>query len=280
MGLVDLHVHSTASDGTFSPADIVKKAVASGVTHLAIADHDTVDGIAPAISAAGDFPGLTFIPAVELSTDIPQEEVHVLGYFIDYTDPDFAAALERFRASRIGRAMGMVEKLNKLGVDITWERVKEIAAGSSIGRPHIAQAMLEKGYITSLQQAFDNYIGRNGPAYVEREKITPAEAVKLILKAKGIPVLAHPLTIKDPEPIIAELKDAGLVGIEAYYKDYSGEERDKLLGFAAKYNLITTGGSDYHGLDQNTETAIGGAAVPVAAAEKLVALSKTNATGG
>ena len=274
MGLADLHVHSTASDGKFSPADIIKKAVALGVTHLALADHDTVDGIVPALAAVRAFPGLTFIPAVELSTDIPQEEVHVLGYFVDYTDPDFAAALKRFRSSRIGRAKGMVDKLNKLGIKISWQRVKEIAGDSSIGRPHIAQAMLEKGFITSMQQAFNDYIGRNGPAYVEREKITPPEAVKLILKSRGLPVLAHPLTVSDPEKIIIELKAAGLVGIEVYYNGYTAEERSKLSKLAAKYNLITTGGSDYHGLDQDTETAIGGADVPVASAERLMALAK------
>ncbi|MDH5695393.1 MAG: PHP domain-containing protein [Dehalococcoidia bacterium] len=274
MSRVDLHIHSSASDGRLTPADIIQKAVELGLTFIALADHDTVDGVASALAAAQAFPELKVIPCTEISTDIPHNEVHVLGYFIDYTDRELMATLDRFRNSRLRRAQGMVAKLNKLGIHINWQRVQEIAGSSTIGRPHIAQAMLEKGYITSLKQAFTEYIGRDGPAYVERKKMTPAETVELILKAKGLPVLAHPLTINDPETIVVELKAAGLVGIEAYYDGYTADEINRLLSLADRYNLIATGGSDYHGLDLNAETAIGGADVPMESVEQLIALAK------
>jgi predicted metal-dependent phosphoesterase TrpH len=273
VGQADLHIHSTASDGRLTPADIVREAAERGLTYIALADHDSVDGITPAQAAAQAFPQLKVIPSVEISTDIPQGEVHVLGYFIDYTDPELRATLERFKNSRLRRAQGMVAKLDNLGIHIDWQRVQEIAGGSSIGRPHIAQAMLEKGYITSIKQAFVEYLGRDAPAYVEREKMTPEEAVELIVEAQGLPVLAHPLTINDPEAMTIELKAAGLVGIEAYYDGYTTEEINWLVELADRHNLIATGGSDYHGLD-STETAIGGADLPLESVERLIALAK------
>ena len=274
MGRVDLHIHSTASDGRLTPADIVREAAERGLTFIALADHDTVDGIAPAQAAAQAFPGLKVIPCVEISTDIPHDEVHVLGYFIDYTDHELRATLDRFKNSRLRRAQGMVAKLADLGIHIDWQRVQEIAGGSSIGRPHIAQAMMEKGCIASIKQAFSEYLGHDRPAYVEREKMTPAETVELIIKAKGLPVLAHPLTLSDPEAMIVELKAAGLVGVEAYYNGYTTEEINRLVGLANRYNLIVTGGSDYHGLEPNTETGIGGADLPIESVERLIALAK------
>jgi len=274
---VDLHIHSTASDGRLSPAEVVYKSVELGVTIIAIADHDSVDGIAPALIAANAFSWLKVIPCVEISTDVPHGEVHVLGYLIDYTDHKLKAALDRFRSSRVRRAQGMVTKLRNLGVHIDWQRVQEIAGSGSIGRPHIAQAMLEKGYIASVKEAFTKYISRDGPAYVEREKMTPAEAVELILQAKGLPVLAHPLTINDPETMVVELKAAGLIGIEAYYNGYTGDEINRLVALADRHNLIATGGSDYHGLDTATETMIGGVDVPMESAEQLIALAEQRA---
>jgi predicted metal-dependent phosphoesterase TrpH len=168
----------------------------------------------------------------------------------------------------------MVAKLGSLGIHIEWQRVQEIAGSGSIGRPHIAQAMLEKGYITSLKEAFTKYIGRGGSAYVEREKMTPVEAVELILQANGLPVLAHPLTINDPETLIVELKAAGLVGIEAYYNGYTADEISSIVNLADKYGLIASGGSDYHGLDVSDETMIGGVDVPIKSAEQLIALAE------
>ena len=221
MSRADLHIHSTASDGKLTPADIIREAAEKGLTFVALADHDSIDGIAPPQAAAQAFPSLKVIPGVEISTDIPQGELHLLGYFIDYTDDEFKAALDRFKKSRLGRAQKMVAKLEDLGIHIDWQRVREIAGGSSIGRPHIAQAMLEKGCITSMKQAFTEYLGHNRPAYVEREKMTPKETVELITRAQGLPVLAHPLTLNDPEAMTMALKIAGLAGIEAYYNGYS-----------------------------------------------------------
>jgi predicted metal-dependent phosphoesterase TrpH len=271
---VDLHIHSTASDGRFSPEDIVLKAAQLGLTVIALTDHDSVDGIAPARAAARAFPGLRVIPGTEISTDVPNGEAHILGYFIDYTDPELQAALAQLRNSRRGRAQGMILKLANLGIHIDWQRVQEIAGSGAIGRPHIAQAMLEKGYIASLKEAFDRYIGRGRPAYVEREKMTPTEVVALILKSNGLPVLAHPPTLNDPEAVITELKAAGLVGIEAYYNGYGADEINRMVSLANKHGLIATGGSDYHGLDAATETMMGGAEVPIETAERLITLAK------
>ena len=274
MSKVDLHMHTTASDGRFTPAEVVHQAVEKGLTVIAIADHDSVDGIAPALMAAEAFPSLKVIPCVEISTDVPDGEVHILGYFIDYDNRDLQARLEGARHSRRGRAQGMVAKLNNLGIHIEWERVQEIAGTGSIARPHLAQAMLEKGYVASLKEAFNKYIGRSGPAYVEREKMTPVEAVELVLWASGLPVLAHPLTMNDSETAVIELKLAGLVGIEAYYNGYTAEEINTLVSLGRKYNLITTGGSDYHGLEGITEATMGVVEVPIESAEQLIALAE------
>jgi len=273
VGQADLHIHSTASDGRLTPAEVVQEAARRGLKFMALTDHDTVDGIAPAKAAVQSFPGLKLIPGVEISTDIPEGEAHVLGYFIDYTGKELRAKLNQFRNSRLGRAQGMVAKLDKLGVHIDWQRIEQIAGDSVMGRPHIAQAMLEKGYINSFKQAFTDYIGRDGPAYVEREKLTPAEAVALIIKARGLAVLAHPFTVGEPEAMIKELKAAGLSGIETYYDNYTAGEVDLLVKLAQKYNLIATGGSDFHGID-SSESVIGGPDLPLASVEKLIAKAK------
>jgi predicted metal-dependent phosphoesterase TrpH len=274
VSLVDLHVHSTASDGKYTPEAIVSKAAGLGLKYLSLTDHDSVDGIEPAIKTAANFPGLTFIPGVELSTDLADGEAHILGYFIDYASPELKKELEKFRDSRSGRARRMVKKLAELGMEIDFSRVQEIAGDGAIGRPHIAQAMQEKGYIGSFKEAFDKYIGHGGPAYVEREKITPAEAVTLITKSNGLPVLAHPFTVKDPEAMVITLKKAGLIGIEAYYKDNSPEATEATLKLAEKYGLIATGGTDFHGIADNREVMMGGVEVPVAAAQKLIELAE------
>lgn len=274
MSLVDLHIHSTASDGKHSPAAIVNKAAEIGLKVISITDHDSTDGVAPALQAAKAFNELTFIPGVEISTDLPEGEAHILGYFIDYSSPDFQKELIRFRDSRLGRGQRMVAKLNDLGIKIDWARVQAIAGDGAIGRPHVAQAMLEKGYIKTFEEAFDKYISHGGPAYVEREKMTPEEAVKLVLRAKGIPVLAHPFTVKEPEAMVITLKAAGLMGIEAYYKDNTPDQTAATLELAKKYGLIATGGSDYHGIDESKEVMMGGVEVPLKAAKQLIALSK------
>jgi predicted metal-dependent phosphoesterase TrpH len=273
MGQADLHIHSTASDGKLAPADVVREAARRGLSFIALADHDNIDGIAPALAATVAFPQLKVIPGIEISTEATEGEVHVLGYFVDYTDAEFNATLERFKNSRLQRGQKMVAKLEKLGINLDWQRVLEIAGGNTIGRPHVAQALMEKGYVTSFKEAFTEYLAHGRPAYVERDKMTPQEAVELIIKAEGLPVLAHPLTLPDPEALIAELKAGGLVGLEAYYNGYTPEEVSRLLALADKYQLIVTGGSDYHGIE-DTETAIGDSGLPLEAVEKLIALAK------
>ena len=181
--------------------------------------------------------------------------------------------MEWFRNSREIRAKKMIAKLGELGVDVDWERVKEIAGQGSVGRPHIVEAMLEKGYISNFNEAFTKYIGHNGPAYVEREKMTPAEAVELVLTVRGLPVLAHPFTAENTETMIIDLKKAGLIGIEAYYKDYSAKQIDSLVKIAKENDLIATGGTDYHGIDDKNEVMMGGTDVPEEAVTSLIALA-------
>ena len=273
MPKVDLHVHTTASDGRYGPTEIVRRAAKLGLTVLAITDHDTVDGIPEALDAAREFSELEVIPGVEINTDVPSGEAHVLGYFIDYTHPELLSVLRDMRASRQERAQKMVAKLGELGMPLEWDRVRELASTEAIGRPHIAQALLEKGYISTIREAFDRYISRDGPAYVERTKVTPLDATKLVLRANGLPVLGHPLTIGDPEAMIRTLAAGGLVGIEAYYGSYNESEVARLVRFADGLNLLPTGGSDYHGLDENNETKIGAVHVPSRAVRRLLALA-------
>jgi len=271
---IDLHIHTSASDGRFSPAEIVSRSAAAGLVVIAITDHDTVNGITAALQAASAFPSLRVIPGVEISTDIPAGQAHILGYFVDYNDHQLQIALEKMRNSRWERARKMVARLGDLDCQIEWERVREIAGAASVGRPHIARALMEKGYIESFQDAFIRYIGQDGPAYVERYKITPVRAAELILRAKGLPVLAHPLTVPDPEAMVIELKAAGLTGIEVYYKDYSGDDIDRLIRLSDRYGLVSTGGTDYHGLEPDTDIDIGGIDVPVKCVEQLFSLAQ------
>jgi predicted metal-dependent phosphoesterase TrpH len=273
VSLVDLHIHSTASDGKYTPEAIIARAAGLGLKYVSLTDHDSIDGIEPAIKAAKKFPDLTFIPGVELSTDLADGEAHILGYFIDYNNGELKKELEKFRDSRFGRGRRMVEKLAALGIAIDWARVQEIAGDGAIGRPHVAQAMQEKGYIKSFNEAFEKYIGHGGPAYVEREKITPEDAVALIVRCGGLPVLAHPFTVKKPEELVISLKRSGLIGIEAYYKDNTPQATKKTLKLAEKYGLVATGGTDYHGIDDSREVMLGGVEVPVKAAQKLISLA-------
>jgi hypothetical protein len=271
---IDLHLHTSESDGKLNPAEIVTRAAHIGLKVMAICDHDTVNGIMPALEAVSQFPSLTLIPGVEISTDVPSGEVHILGYFINYKDNELSGILAGMRNARVERAHKMIDKLAGLGVKIDWPRVREIVGSGTVGRPHIAQAMLEKGYVFSIKDAFMQYIGRGRPAYVEWQKMTPEMAVALVVRSHGLPVLAHPLTAAGPETLIAELIPAGLCGIEAFYNDNSAEHVNWALNLARQNNLLVTGGSDYHGLDETAETPIGGAAVPEWVAEKLIALAR------
>jgi len=256
---VDLHTHSTASDGELAPAELVQLALDRGLDVIALTDHDSCDGIEAILNAARGT-SLEVIPGVELSADVPQTEVHILGYWMDWHDPHFQAMLTKFRDGRYGRAEKMTKKLAALGVPISFERVKEIAGDAAIGRPHVAQALLEAGHVSTLVEAFDKYIGRNGPAYVERFRLTPEDAVTLILQAGGVPVLAHP---REVTHWIAPLVKVGLIGLEVYYGLYDDETRADLARLARQYGLITTGGSDFHGLNKMAHmSGLGEANVP------------------
>src|SRR4030042_6676457 len=269
----DLHLHTTASDGRLEPGEIVSLAVKVGLDVIAITDHDTVDGVRPALAAAEAFPLLMGIPGVEMYTDVSHGDVHILGYFIDYTDEKLAVVLRRLRDARSERAQGMIAKLSKLGMNIEWQRVLELAQGGSIGRPHVAQALFEKGYVGSEKEAFDKYIGHDGPAYVERYKLLPVEAVKLIIDAQGLPVLAHPADISDLNALVPKLKEIGLLGIEIYYRDYRSDIIAGLLKIAKQYTLVPTGGDDYHAFGDGSEVMLGGALTPPQSVEQLFAMA-------
>jgi 3',5'-nucleoside bisphosphate phosphatase len=274
MSKVDLHIHTNASDGKYSPGEIVLKAHEAGLLYIAICDHDSIEGVASAQAAALKTPGITVISGVEINTDIPAGELHILGYFYDQNNLELKQTLERLRTSRIARAQLIINKLRKMGIKIDFVRVEELAGAGAIGRPHIAQAMLEKGYINSFREAFIKYLNRGGPAYVERAKITPVEATQLIVRAGGLPVLAHPLTFENFEATIAELKPAGLVGMEVYCSNYSSEQIQNLSRIAEHFSLIPTGGSDYHGLESLNEPPLGTLEVPLESAERLIALNR------
>ncbi len=267
---VDLHLHTTASDGQFSPSELVAMALERDLLVIAITDHDTTTGIAEALEAARGT-GLEVIPGVEISCDVPHKEVHLLGYYFDHHHPALQGKLRAMRDARLRRAKGMVAKLAALGFPLPWEMVAELAGDGSIGRPHIAQAMLKMGYVASTGEAFDLYIGRNGPAYVERYKLSPLDAVSLVEEAQGLPVLAHPLKVTH---FLPELVEGGLVGLEVYYNGYSPEDIQELATLARKYDLIPTGGSDFHGPDVLDTVEVGDVRVPMESVERLRALAK------
>jgi hypothetical protein len=247
-------------------------AVKQGVGLLALADHDTVASYAPALEAARQHPSLKLIPAIEISSHAPGNEVHILGYFIQCGSSRLEAELKVLQESRGERARAMVAKLQGLGLDITIERVQELAGTGSVGRPHIAQALMEKGYVSDFREVFDKYIGQGGPAYVERHKLSPEQAVDLVLQCGGIPVLAHPTTVNLDE-LLPGMLAAGLMGMEVYYKDYMPETRQQLANLARRHRLLVTGGTDFHGIE-TTEVLPGDSVVPQTVARNLFALAK------
>ncbi len=267
---VDLHLHTTASDGTLTPTQLVKLLAENGLKLIAITDHDSLEGIPEAKAELVKHPGMTLIPGVEISADIDDSEVHVLGYHLDENNPELQKVLAHFRKGREGRGEKMVAKLNEMGFAITWERVVELAQGGAIARPHVARALLEKGYITELREAFDKYIGRGGPAYVSREKMSPADSVELISKFGGIPVLAHPTYTKDPESLVASLVPKGLAGMEVYYKNYNEETVNWLHDIAKRHGLLALGGSDYHASHESDEVEPGLVGPPAENGQRLL----------
>ncbi len=255
MQKVDLHIHTTASDGLMSPEKVVRWASSKRLTAIGITDHDTVKGIGPAVKAASGY-GVEIVPGIELSTLFEEEEIHVLGYFIDYKSQWLADTLKKIQNSRYERAGKIVGKLNDMGIDITLEEVKGIADDGAMGRPHIARAMIDKGYISNIREAFAEYIGKDRPAYVERYKLTCKEAIDMIEKLGGISVLAHPGLIKNKDKI-GKIIDLGIDGIEVYHSKHDDETVKNILAVAHSRNLLITGGSDCHGMKFNNEPILG-----------------------
>lgn len=266
----DFHVHSTHSDGRLRPAELADMAHRNGVRVMTLSDHDTTAGLAEMAETLRRYPEIRLVPGVELSTDIPGSEIHILGFFMDVDTPEFQRELARFREGRLGRGQEMVRKLQAIGLEITWERVREIAGDASVGRPHVAQALLEKGYVQTNAEAFDRYIGRNGPAYAEREKMTPAQAIDLIRRAGGVSVFAHPAYTDGMEKFLPGLKEAGLTGMEVYYKSYPPETIEWLRQQAELNGLLPLGGSDYHGLGNENDREIGDIPLPDEAIDRFL----------
>jgi len=250
---IDLHLHTLASDGRLSPTELIQLVAKQGLETISITDHDSTEGLEEAYEAAKKFPYMRIIPGIEMSADIPGDEVHVLGYFLDYHDVEFQEMLTELRRGRVGRAEVMVEKLVALGKPVEWERVLHFAGDGTVGRPHIALAMVEAGYFKEPKEAFEEYLGNDGLAYYDRPKLNPTESVAMIRKVGGVPVLAHPTFMNDMEAGIASLKKEGLVGMEVYYAQYDDDTVRHLARLAREYDLIPCGGSDYHGLGNTGE---------------------------
>lgn len=243
----DLHVHTTASDGTLSPEEVLRRAARVGLKGIAITDHDTVGGLKPAREFLLSNPlPLELIPGIELNTEVGSSEVHILGYFIDDSNQALLTRLNHIRESRRERAMKMVEKLANLGFDISYERVDSLAGGDLIGRPHIARALIEKGYVSSIKEAFQRYIGQGRPAYVQRYKFLPEEAVELIRAAGGLSFLAHPGLIAEPK-WIGRVIAYGINGLEVYYPEHHPDQMRSYLDLVREHGLLVCGGSDFHG---------------------------------
>ncbi|MCZ8520216.1 MULTISPECIES: PHP domain-containing protein [Paenibacillus] len=250
MSYADLHTHTIASDGTRPPADNVRLALEAGLSAVAITDHDTVGGLEEAV-AAGRTYGIVVVPGVEISTVSAGEDIHVLGYWIDYTDARFLERLESLREVRGRRNEMIIGRLRELGLEITMDDVLESLRtlkrdGDTVGRPHIADALVRKGYVASMAEAFDRYLAKGAAAYANPPRISPQEAVRWILEAGGAPVLAHP-GLYSQDGLIAELAAEGLVGLEVYHSDHTPHQEAHYAELARTHRLLATAGSDYHG---------------------------------
>lgn len=247
---IDLHCHSTASDGSLSPEELVLYAKTKGASALALTDHDTVAGISEFLEAGQKY-GLETIPGVEISADYHQGTMHVLGYYIDHNHPFLLRELSRLQQARKERNPKIIEKLREMGLPITLKQVQALARGQ-IGRPHIAQALLLNGIVSSVEEAFQKYLSRGCPAYVEKFRFSSSDSIDLIKKAGGLPVLAHPFTLNIQDPnelkkLLEELKDNGLKGLEIIYPEHTPEQTKEYEKLCQELGLIPTGGSDFHG---------------------------------
>lgn len=248
--VADLHIHTDASDGLMSPDAVVKKASAMGLRAIAITDHDTVDGIASAVRSA-KASHLELIPGIELSTDTLGREVHILGYGINYHDGPFLALLQSLQRSRHERAEKMIQRLSALGYKIELSAVLQHAADAAPGRPHVARALVDKGYFNSVTDVFHHLLGYNMPGYVERFKLTPKKAIEAIHETGGLAVWAHPGMTDDDSPL-PSFMDAGLDGLEVYHPHHTESQTTHYRNLARQNNLLITGGSDFHGAEAGT----------------------------
>jgi 3',5'-nucleoside bisphosphate phosphatase len=260
MAHIDLHTHSTASDGTFPPREVVRLAQERGLKAIALTDHDTIDGLQEAVAAGQEF-GLEVIPGVEISAQYFQGSMHILGYFLNYDNELLAQRLAVLKQARKDRNPQIIAKLNKLGIPLTMEQVEAISGGGQVGRPHIARALYQGGYVRSLQEAFDVYLGNHGLAYVSKFRFPPEEAIAMIRDVQGVPVLAHPFTLglhtsETLRPLLEELMALGLAGLECYYPEHSPVQEALYLSLARDLGLLITGGSDFHG-DNKPEVSLG-----------------------
>jgi predicted metal-dependent phosphoesterase TrpH len=263
---VDLHLHSTASDGILTPTELVQTALDKGLKVIALTDHDTTDGIQEALKAARQT-ALKVIPGVEISTDVPgTNELHILGYHIDPHHALLEKRLLALRRARLDRAQKTLSRLGRMGYPLSWDYLVEISQGDVIGRPHIAQALVDAGHVDTVHRAFHKYLAKGRPAYVERFKLTPTKALETILAAGGVPVLAHPTWALQHIP---RLVRAGLAGLEAYYPSHLEPEQAFLIRQARKHNLIVTGGSDFHGPGITEASEPGAVYVPESVVQEL-----------
>ena len=276
---VDLHTHSTASDGKLRPSEAVLLAAQVGVKTLALTDHDTTDGIAEAQRAGREL-GICVIAGVEINSEGEHGDAHILGLLIDPAEPALQEQLVAIRDARVGRARGMLKKLAAMGMSVEWARVQAIAGDAvSIARPHIARAMVEAGHVATVQEAFDKYISNDGPAYVNRLRLTMSEAIGVIHVAGGLAVLAHPAH-SELVHLIPQLVEAGLDGVEVYYPAHTPEQQSELLEIAARYDLVVTGGSDFHSLDDPAHGTLGCVDVPPQVVDKLKVRHELRMTKG
>lgn len=276
--LADLHVHTTASDGALSPTQIVRMAAEAGLAAVGITDHDTVAGVDEALEA-GKSAGVVVVPGVEISAIHGHNtEVHILGYYIDHHDPSLLHQLEVLRNARTQRGRKMVERLNAVGIPVSFERVSEIAQGGAIGRPHVARALVEMGAASTIDAAFGRYLQEGAPGYVARYKVSPSEAVAMVLRAGGVACCAHVAKLNRDE-LLVELMREGMRAIEVRHPDHSPAGVRYYEQFAAKYNLIPTGGSDAHCIEGGKTTAVGGITVAFDIVERLETESRAPGTG-
>ncbi len=248
--MIDLHVHSTFSDGSFSPEELVEMAVQSGLSALALTDHDTTDGV-PRLLSASEASGIVGVGGVEISAEFAGGTMHLLGLDVNPAESALQEALARIRMGRGERNQQIVTHLNELGLALPWERVEPLANGGVVGRPHIAQAMVECGLVSSREKAFSRFLRRGGPAYAERFRLSPEEGIGRIRGAGGVPVLAHPFTLglrfRKLRECVRELSAMGLQGIEVFYPEHGQERRAQYTELAKEFDLVMTGGSDFHG---------------------------------